>query len=359
MAFGDVDPQEVLDHEGIDYRETSGSSGDQLNVKECPNCGDSNWKVYLNAETGYGVCFKCDTTYNIWTFMCDVLGTADKKVVGKFFSQIAGDTGFKPKKVAKVHVDVEVPEAVFPLSFSLPYSSGRNIDYLQDRGISGEYAARFKLRHCMMGHHTYQKDGKEVRQKFDDRIIIPVLDLDGELVSFQGRDITGDSDRKYLFPAQLPATGRFLYNGHEAKALRAKEVIMCEGAFDVIPTAIAIDQFDEMRGVVPIGSFGKHLSTGAVDRPGQLEALYQLKQKAALKKVTIMWDGEPNALRSALDAAGQIKALGIEVSIALLPPGKDPNEVDAYEIYRAWKDATPYSKLLAVRWITRNPYDQT
>ena len=338
--FADIDLMEILDHEGLDYNETSGSSGAQLNLKECPNC------------------FVCDTTYNVWTFVAAHLGTGDKKIIGKFFASIAPKT-FRPKPKPKIAVHTEIEDAQLPLSFALPYNDGTNHAYLDNRGITAKYAERFKLRYCQYGYHSYEKEGRKLTQNFDGRIIIPVLDLDGELVSFQGRDIEGTSDRKYLFPAQLPSTGRYIYNGHEAMALKAQNVIMCEGAFDVIPVAIACDLFPEMNSVIPVGSFGKHLSNSAPGKESQVDALMKLKRKGNLKTVTIMWDGEYNALNAALDAAAVITGLGIRARIALLPAGKDPNEVDASEIRKAWLDAKTYTKMLDLRWRVQNPYIKT
>ncbi len=52
-----VDMEEWLSHEGVEYRNTRGTKGEQLNVRTCPSCGKDEWKVYLNAETGLGNCF--------------------------------------------------------------------------------------------------------------------------------------------------------------------------------------------------------------------------------------------------------------------------------------------------------------
>ena len=351
----DIEVADILDYEGIEYRETSGSSGEQLNLRECPTCGNAKYKVYLNAETGFGNCFVCDTKFNRWTFLADYLGTRDRKAIRDFISKMSRDLGYRPKKKMKVLAETDDLQAKLPQSIPLPDRKGRNSPYLEERGITGEYAKRFNLRLCQYGAHTYIKDGKEIDQRFDDRIIIPVFDLYGDLVTFQGRDISGKSDRKYLFPARLPATARYLYNGHEALALRATEVILCEGAFDVIPVAKACDLYPEMHKVVPVGSFGKDL-TDTKSGPGQVDALRTLKQKGALKAVTIMWDGEQSALLAALDAATKIKGIGLNAKIALLPQGCDPNEVTVTQIRDSYFKAYNYSRLLGVRWRTHNPY---
>jgi DNA primase len=351
----DIEMAEVLDHEGVDYKLASGSSGEQLNIKECPFCGKSKWKVYANADTGLGNCFSCGQTFNKWVLLCAILGTEDRTLLKRKIAEIGKALGFKPA-AKKLEVLVEAPSALLPLSLALPDSNGKNSPYLEKRGITGHYAKRFSLRWCRHGYHEYVADGQKKTQYFNDRIIIPIFDLEGQLVTFQGRDITGESDRKYLFPAQLPATGRYLYNGHEALARRTKHIIMNEGAFDVIPTAIACDTIPELNGVVPVGSFGKKLSSSVGDKASQVDALRALKVRGGLKTVTMMWDGEPAALSSALDACRLIQGIGVTPRIALLPAGKDPNEVDAATIARAYLNASTYSRLLEARWRTRNPY---
>jgi DNA primase len=353
-----IDIEDYLVAEGLDYKMGSGRSGAQLNVRECPSCGNSNYKVYLHAESGFGNCFVCQQTFNPWTFAKARLGTEDKAAIHRHLDAIRKSLGYRPRRRTKLTVQVDIPEAILPLSMPLPTPDGRNATYLEERGVSGHYAGLFHLRACEYGYHEYKKPGGDVwRQVFNDRIILPVFDLDGQLVTFQGRDVTGAADQKYLFPAGLPGTGRYLYNGHTAMALRPREVIVGEGIFDVIAIQMAIDQFHEMSHIVPVGTFGKHLSKSADATACQFSAFARLRREAGLKTVTFMWDGESEALHAALDAAELLARIGLACRIALLPKEKDPNEVDAVVVRNAWKDATPYSKLLHSRWLVRNPYE--
>jgi DNA primase len=102
---------------------------------------------------------------------------------------------------------------------------------------------------------------------YNRRVLIPIYDLDGKLVSFQGRDITGTAEKKYLFPpGYARATGEHLYNGHNVIG-RPSDVVVGEGAFDVIAIKVAFDADPTLRDVVPVGTFGKHLSHGAPQTP--------------------------------------------------------------------------------------------
>jgi DNA primase len=184
-------------------------------------------------------------------------------------------------------------------------------------------------------------------------VIIPVYDLDGDLKTFQGRDVTGKSDRKYLFPKALPGTGRYLLNGQNVIA--TDHVAMGEGIFDVAAMKIAFDEASDLRSIVPVGSFGKHLSYGDMKGDDQLGRFTALKARG-LKFVTIMWDGEEAALIAALSAAKLLTGVGLTARIALLPAGKDPNEIPAADVRKAFYEAQTWTPALDIKWRLRNPY---
>ena len=213
-----VSIEDYLDYEGIDWRRQHGSSGEQANVKTCPVCGASKWKVYLGLETGYGNCFSgsCNARFNKWTFIKAMLGTEDSRVIADHLKSVAKEMGWRPKR--KTTAAVVMDTVKLPISFELPTADGRNLLYLEQRGLDLEITRYFHLRYCEDAWWNFTKaDGSRGGQNFGGRIIIPVFDLGGELVTFQGRDITGTAgDKKYLFPSGLPGTGRFLYNGQNA-----------------------------------------------------------------------------------------------------------------------------------------------
>jgi DNA primase len=191
---------------------------------------------------------------------------------------------------------------------------------------------------------------------FSGRVIIPIRDLDGQLVTFQGRDITGKADPKYLFPARLSSTARYLYNGHRAKVEGWAHAVMGEGAPDVWAIQAAIDGDRNWRGIGAIGSFGKNLTLDAEPgMPTQLQALMELKA-AGLKIITILWDGERAALTGAVKAAEKLVRYGFAVRIGFLPRGKDPAEVAGEIVRKAIDRALPYSKALGIKIKLRNPY---
>lgn len=336
-ALDTLDIEAWLDREGVRYRHTRGSSGRQLNVKECPCCGNSNYKVYLNADTGLGNCFHgdCETKFNKWKFISAQLGLPHRQVV-EHIKQTAREQGWRPPRKTGVAVNLRSTELVMPESIPLPHH-GRNLRYLDNRGITGDVASYFSLRYSHRGTFPYiDEDGRPRIQDYGNRIIIPVFDLDGELVSFQGRDTTGKADKKYLFPPGFASTGAHLYNAQNA--IGAERIVIGEGAFDVAATKVALDTDMALRDVVPVGSFGKHLSHGSDD--SQMAKLLFL-QRHGLKQVTFMWDGEDRAIDDAIEAALLLRRVGLIARVAVLPEDKDPNEVPASEVTGAfWRAQT-------------------
>lgn len=333
----ELDMTSWLDWMGIDYRRTTGSHGVQLNLRECPVCGGSKWKVYINEETGLGNCFHgdCEMKFNKFKFIKATLKAKGFREVMENIDSYLEIHGWKPKE------KVEVAPNPFPETkrFNLPNFiplpvDGRNLTYLTKRGITQEATAYFGLGFCKDGYFQYQKpDGNVAYKDFSMRIIIPIKDLNGELATFQGRDITGTSDKKYLFPSGIRSTGSLLYNGQNA--VGAEQIVLNEGVFDVIACWQAFRQDKGMRDIVPVGTFGKHLSGG--DSESQIAQLLKLKERG-LKVVTFMWDGESRAILDACKAAKELKRYGFVVRIAILP-GKDPNELPPAIVRKAYWEA--------------------
>ena len=343
-----IDMESYLDREGIGYKLTRGSSGQQLNIKECPVCGGSEWKVYLNADTGLGNCFSgsCGKTFNKFSFIKATTNKVSFSELMRFIKTVASEQGWRQKKTIKLIVDDVINKLEFPDSVELPYN-GKNIKYLKNRGITDEIASYFFLRYSSEGFFYYNDGGKDRRQNYTSRVIIPIYNLEGELVSFQGRDVTGESERKYLFPPGFASTGRYLYNGHNA--IGSKRIVICEGVFDVMATKMAIDYDISLRDVTPIGSFGKHISNGFEN--DQIGELIKLKKKG-LRDVTIMWDGEELAIRAAIKSALAISGMGLNTKVAILPKGKDPNECTVAEVISAYNAATVINKVSAIRLLS-------
>ncbi|MEO9497666.1 MAG: hypothetical protein ABJG42_24545 [Vibrio splendidus] len=334
----EIDVEDFLAHLGVDYRITPGSSGTQANIRECPRCGGTSWKVYINVDgSGLGNCFHGDCVseagYNLYTFAKALLGSG--KAAFEELEQYYKLSGWVPIQKRSAASTMK-GDFVMPHSFPIPIN-GKNLKYLSARGISIQIAEYLNLRYSKDGKFPYSIDGKNLNQSYANRIIIPIFNIDGQMVTFQGRDITGHADKKYLFPPGLAGSGRFVYNAHNVIGL--EEIILCEGAFDVAAVVMAIENTKEFNKTGVVGSFGKHLSMSGEDGC-QLADLISLRDRG-LKRIVIMWDGERLALEQACKVGLELRGYGFAVRIAILPEDKDPNEVEPEIILSSYYRSTP------------------
>jgi DNA primase len=344
-ALEKIDIEAWMDREGIDYRVTRGARGTQLNVKECPCCGNSNYKVYINQDSGLGNCFSgdCEKHFNKWSFIKFSLGGMSMRDIVEHVKAVAKEQGWRPPRKHAVAVNLNT-ELKLPASFPLPIK-GRNLKYLENRNINLDICRYFGLRFSKAGVFKYlDEEGRKRVQDYSNRIILPVFDLDGDLVSFQGRDITGEADKKYLFPPGFASTGSHIYNGQNAHG--AESIVVGEGAFDVMATKIALDGEPQLRDVIPVGSFGKHLSHG--DDDSQLGKLLKLKEEG-LKIITLMWDGEERAINDAIETGLMLRRYGFTARVAILPKDRDPNEVAPQVVRDAFWKAVVVNESVAIR----------
>lgn len=326
-----------LDDQGVDYNVKHGRSGEQLNLKECPRCGGKDWKVFINRDTGVGNCFHgaCvdDPWFNKVTFVAAHMGLENGPAV-KTIRQFNDSMGWRPKVEKKQVKEVDITDLKLPESHELPTESGKNLKYLTDRGVTKEQTKKHGLRYSSNGYHEFVLNGEKKRQYFSGRVLIPVMDMEGNLVTFQGRDVTGESDRKYLMASGLPATGRYLYNAHNA--VGAETAVLCEGVFSVY----AMERVLEQNGIdgVALGTFGKTLSN-SLDTDSQLSQLLDLKRNG-LKTVYFMWDGEEKTIASAKKEAYALqKVSGLKCMVCELKDGHDPDSAKPSEVLAAFNQA--------------------
>lgn len=340
-----IDMEWLLDREGVNFRESHGRSGRQLNVKTCPHCGNQNWKVYLNADTGLGNCFagSCSKpTFNKWAFLSALYGQSGRELI-QLLKSLAQEIGWRPKRPPPVFAPPDLSRLELPES--MPVALMPHVpEYLMRRGVTADVASYFDLRYSAHGTYPYvSPKGERLTQDYSNRIIIPVRDLDGTTVTFQGRDASGTAAKRYIFPPMLAASGAYLYNGfHWSESMDT--VVIAEGVFDVIGIKRALDAIG-WSNVLPVGTFGMHLSGNSPVADDQMGRLRQLKQRG-LKRVIFLWDGEYKAVRAACEAAVGLRGIGLDPHVALLPLNRDPGEATIPEIHTALLNAQPASSKL-------------
>lgn len=320
-----IDLEFVLQREGVSYKESYGRSGRQLNLKECPACHTSQWKVYMGADSGLGNCFSgsCpQRTFNKWTFFKHLFDTSGRQLI-EILRNLAREQGWRPTiKTSDIGLQdlntLALPDGIPAWQMDPMH------EYLTRRGVTADVAEYFSLHFSESGKWTYMDPrGFQLSQDYSQRILIPIFDLDGEMVSFQGRDVTGAAEQRYLFPPGFASAGAYLYNAFNLREGQDTAVV-CEGVFDVIQTKRALDADPRTQNLLAIGTFGMHLSSGNPSGDDQLGRLRKLKHDHGLKQLIFLWDGERKAAAAAVEASLKCAEVGISASVALVADGRDP-----------------------------------
>lgn len=160
--------------------------------------------------------------------------------------------------------------------------------------------------------------GGQPYDRFRDRIIFPITDNRGRIVSFGGRAMNPDDKAKYLNGPEtaLFHKGKLVYGLSEARRLRGaggddQPIVVVEGYMDVIAC--------QRAGIAAVAPMGTALTEE------QMELLWRLDREPVL-----CFDGDKAGLRAAYRAVDralpQLKP-GRSFRFVLLTGGQDPDDV--------------------------------
>ena len=208
------------------------------------------------------------------------------------------------------------------------------VEYLKNRGLSGEVAAEFQLGFAPpgwdnlvreLGHGeperaelmraglTAQRDSGGSYDRFRDRIVFPIHDRRGRPIGFGAR-VLGDDTPKYLNSPETPVfhKGRELYGLGYARSAKPPQsrVFVVEGYMDVV----ALAQHGIRNTVATLG-------TSAT--PEHLSQLFRI-----WPDVVFCFDGDDAGRRAAwraLEIALPLMREGRQAFFMFLPEGDDPD----------------------------------
>lgn len=162
-----------------------------------------------------------------------------------------------------------------------------------------------------------RKSGGGYYDRFRDRLMIPIHDLQSRVIGFGGRAL-GDEQPKYLNSpdTDLFDKGRTLFALDKARAAIAKtdQAVVVEGYFDVIALhAAGISQV--------VASLGTALS---------LAQIHQLLRYTESKQIVLNFDADRAGTQAAQRAIGEVEDLAyqgqVQLRVLTIPDGKDPDE---------------------------------
>ncbi len=236
----------------------------------------------------------------------------------------------------------------------------RAIDYLRQRGLTGQIANTFGIGYAPPGWENLTQALREAgasfddlvaagltgrdeqgrpRDRFRDRIIFPIRDRRGRVIAFGGRALDGDTTPKYLNSPETPLfhKGSELYGLYEARAhnRQLQRLLVVEGYMDVV----ALAQHDIAYAVATLGT-----ATTAE----HVERLFR-----SVSDLVFCFDGDRAgraAAWRALEVALPFLRDGRQAGFLFLPEGEDPDTLVRGEgragFERRLEHATPLADYL-------------
>jgi len=209
------------------------------------------------------------------------------------------------------------------------------INYLKNRSVSGEIAAKYNLGYAMDGFDNIQKEFEGAAEeeqlmnigliktndkgsrydRFRNRIIFPIKDRRGRVIGFGGR-VLDDAVPKYLNSPETPVFHKSdaLYGLYEARKSKhaTKQLIVVEGYMDVVALA--------QHGIENVVA-----TLGTATTTQHIQQLYRCSEE-----VIFCFDGDRAGREAAWRAAQQTIPLfkdGLEAKFLFLPQGEDPDSL--------------------------------
>jgi DNA primase len=324
----------------------------------CPFHGEKTPSFNVNPDKGFFYCFGCQKKGDVFTFVMEYEGKSFMEAAEQL-ARLAGVTLPEPEAMdpaqrrAIAEQRSEKAQLYRINQLAAEFFRRRLLDagglpareYLTERGVSDEIAARFQLGYApdewgaladflaqekvparqaeTLGLIAPRQRASGHYDRFRHRLVCPVIQASGEIVGFSARALPGavvtapsdggDAPAKYINSPESPIykKSKLLYGVQQARdAIRIKgRVVLVEGNFDVI----SLHQAGVTETMAPLG-------TALTE--DQVDLLRRLSDK-----VVLVYDGDKAGRAATLKALRLLIAAGLDVFIVELPMGEDPDSV--------------------------------
>lgn len=318
----------------------------------CPFHKEKTPSFSVSQQKQFFKCFGCGASGNVIGFLMRYEGLSYPEAIRKLAESIGMTVPETPRdretrtRVRSLTDMMKVASDYYSASLK---TNTRTIEYLKQRGITGETAARFALGYSpdawqplkdVFGDQYASKDleeedgcglvihnGDKRYDRFRGRLMFPIRNPRGQVIAFGARTLNGDEHPKYLNSPEtaLYHKSREIYGLYEASAsIREKHrAIVCEGYMDVIQLSQA--GFTEACAALGTAVTAEHVQ----------------KLLRAVDTVYFSFDGDSagqHALRRALEAALPVVEDDQEIRFVVLPPEHDPDSLIKEKGAQAFED---------------------
>ena len=305
----------------------------------CPFHDDHDPSLSISTDKQIFKCFVCGTGGNVFTFVQKIENISFLEAVCKVAELIhyplhMDTSQFQPKVDENQPLYDCVQSYIRFLTYELQSENGESVKrYLSQRKINEDIIKRFGIGYAPESSRSvkYLKakgfneqiltDTGLIRTHdldtyavFDNRLMIPIHDENGNPVGFTARRLTEDKDvAKYINTSETKIyhKGHLIFNYHRAKefAKKNKRCILVEGAMDVI----AFEKADIHESIACLGT---------ACTKEQITLLKRLNVP-----LVVCYDGD-RAGKAATYKFGKLAVdYGLNFSIVKNTTGKDPDEI--------------------------------
>lgn len=336
----------------------------------CPFHGEKTPSFTVSPSKQFYHCFGCGVNGTAISFLMEY----DHMEFREAIEKLAGTAGLeiptqaqdhKPKNTVSQGIDLyqlmtQVSD-FYQQQLRQHTNKEQAVNYLKQRGLSGEIAKRFGLGFAPPGWDNLMStlgattpaqkalidtgmlthnEQKRTYDRFRHRIMFPIEDHRGRVVGFGGRVLDSDSrEAKYLNSPETPIfhKGSELYHLYGARGAikEADGVLVVEGYMDVVALAQA-------------GIDNAVATLGTATTPMHLQRLFR-----HTSNITFSFDGDragKAAAWKALETCLPNMQDGYQVSFLFLPDGEDPDsmvqKVGKDEFKMLIQNATPLPDFL-------------
>ncbi|MED9473844.1 toprim domain-containing protein, partial [Escherichia ruysiae] len=161
-----------------------------------------------------------------------------------------------------------------------------------------------QIRARLKGVGVLRETGHE---HFTGSLVVPVMDLNGQIREMYGRKIGGDLRKGTALHLYLPGAHGGVWN--EQALIGSSTVVLCESLIDAMSFWVA----------------GVRNVTAAYGVNGFTDEMHQAFRNHGIKQVLIAYDNDPAGNEAAVKLASSLAADGIATFRVLFPAGMDAN----------------------------------
>ncbi|MDJ0777583.1 MAG: DNA primase [Gammaproteobacteria bacterium] len=299
----------------------------------CPFHGEKTPSFSVSPTKQFYHCFGCQKSGNAVGFLMDYdhmeFVEAIESLAGSLGIEVPYEEGSAPPRprddLEPLLQTMEKCSAYYQQQLR---DSPVAVDYLKNRGISGQTAKTFAIGYAPPGWNSVQgdtqklldtgmllqKDGGKPYDRFRNRLMFPIRDRRGRTIAFGGRVIDPEDNPKYLNSpeSKLFHKGAEIYGLHELKqsVTNIERIYVTEGYMDVL----ALHEYGVKTAVATLGT--------AINNR-QIETLFRL-----CKNLVFCFDGDAAGKKAAWRSLEECLASLKEGRLArflFLPDGQDPD----------------------------------